>query len=134
MKHDIDVPNIDDLFRTQGRSLRKAQKVTNLHHFRVELFYAILDTQLQELSNRFNETNTELLLYVACLCPNDSFTTFDKQKLLRLGEFYPNDFFPVDLVALETQLDVYIMNVSSDNNFSKLKGIGELARRINYIH
>ncbi|KDO66460.1 hypothetical protein CISIN_1g0088141mg, partial [Citrus sinensis] len=65
VKHDIDVPNMDDLFRTQGRSQRKAQKVTNLHNFRVELFYAILEMQIQELSNRFNETNTELLLCVA---------------------------------------------------------------------
>ncbi|KAH9754760.1 TTF-type domain-containing protein [Citrus sinensis] len=55
---------------------------------------------------------------------------FDKQKLLRLTEFYPNDFFPVDLVALETQLDVYIMDVSFDNNFSGIKGIGELARKL----
>ncbi|XP_024039563.1 zinc finger MYM-type protein 1 [Citrus clementina] len=88
------------------------------------------DMQLQELSNCFNETNTELLLCVACLCPNDSFAAFDKQKLLRLTEFYPNDFFPVDLVALETQLDVYIMDVSFDNNFSGIKGIGELARKL----
>ena len=33
-------------------------------------------------------------------------------------------------MALETQLDVYIMDVSSDNNFSGLKGIGELARKL----
>ena len=88
-----------------------------MHHFRVKLFYAILDMQLQELSNRFNEMNTELLLCVACLCPNDSFAAFDNHKLLRLAEFYPNDFSPVDLVTLESQLDVYIMDVSSDNNF-----------------
>ena len=35
----------------------------------------------------------------------------------------------MDLVALETQLDVYIMDVGSDNSFSGLKGIGELARK-----
>ena len=73
--------------------------------------------QLQGLSNRFNETNIELFLCVACLYSNDSFATFDKQKLLRLVEFYPNDFSLVDLVPLETQLNVYIMDVSSDNNF-----------------
>ena len=62
VKHDINVPNMDHLFRTQGRSQSKAQKIKNLHRFRVELCYAILDMQLQELSNRFNETNIELLL------------------------------------------------------------------------
>ncbi|KDO42786.1 hypothetical protein CISIN_1g035906mg, partial [Citrus sinensis] len=99
--HDINVPNMDHLFRTQGRSQSKAQKIKNLHRFRVELCYAILDMQLQELSNRFNETNTELLLCVA-----------------------------FNLVALETQLDVYIMDVGSENKFSGLKRIGELARKL----
>ena len=66
VKHDIVVPNMDDLFRTQGRSQRMAQKITNLHCFRVALFYAILDMQFKELSNCFNETNT------------DSFAAFDK--------------------------------------------------------
>ena len=54
----------------------------------------------------------------------------DKHKLLRLAEFYPNDFSPMDLVALETQLDIYIIDVSSDNKFSGLKGIGELAKKL----
>ena len=36
----------------------------------------------------------------------------------------------MDLVALETQLDVYIMDVSSDKNFSGIKGIGELSRKL----
>ena len=140
VQHDIDVPNMDDLFQTQGGSQCKAQKITNLQHFRIELFYAILDMQLQESSNRFNKMNTELLLCVACLCPNDSFVAFDKQKLLCLVEFYLNDFSPMDLVALEIQLDVYIIDIGSDNKFSGLKRIGELEEnglrliRINYIH
>ena len=121
---------MDDIFLTNGRSQRKGQKITNTHRFRVELFYAVLDMQLQELNNRFNETNTELLLCLACLCPNDSFAAFDKHKLLRLAEFYPNDFSSMDLMALEIQLEVYIMDVGSDNDFSRLKGIGELARRM----
>ena len=36
----------------------------------------------------------------------------------------------MDLVALETQFDVYIMDVGFDNKFSRLKGIGELARKL----
>ena len=36
----------------------------------------------------------------------------------------------MDLVALETQFDVYIMDVSSNNKFSGLKWIGELARKL----
>ncbi|KDO49179.1 hypothetical protein CISIN_1g041314mg, partial [Citrus sinensis] len=113
-----------------GRSQCKAQNITNLHRFRVELFYEILDMQLKKLSNRFNETNTELFLCVTCLCPNDSFAALYRQKLLRLAEFYPNDFSPVDLVVLKTQLDIYIMDVGANNKFSRLKGIDELARKL----
>ncbi|ESR65508.1 hypothetical protein CICLE_v10007751mg [Citrus x clementina] len=127
-KHDIDVLDMDDLFLIPGRSRRKAREITNLHRYRVELFYAVLDMQLQELNNRFNESNTQLLICLACLCPNDLFAAFDKEKLLRLAEFYPKDFSAIDLIALEMQLDVYIMDLRSSAEFSELKGIGELAR------
>ncbi|XP_024038328.1 zinc finger MYM-type protein 1 [Citrus clementina] len=76
--HDIDVPNMDDMFVDRGRSRRKAQEITNLHRYRVELYYAVLDMQLQELNSRFNGTNTELLLCLACLSPNDLFSAFNK--------------------------------------------------------
>ena len=51
-KQDINIPNMDDAFITQGRSKHKVQKVLNLHHFQVELFYQVIDRQLQELNNR----------------------------------------------------------------------------------
>ncbi|ESR36896.1 TTF-type domain-containing protein [Citrus sinensis] len=69
------------------------------------------------LNNRFNESNTELLICLACLCPNDLFAAFDKEKLLQLAEFYPKDFSAIDLIALEMQLDVYIMDLRSSQNF-----------------
>ncbi|KDO37268.1 hypothetical protein CISIN_1g0356712mg, partial [Citrus sinensis] len=129
-KHDIDVLAMGDLFLIPGRSRRKAREITNLHRYQVELFYAVLDMQLQELNNRFNESNTELLICLAYLCPNDLFAAFDKEKLLRLAEFYPKDFSAIDLIALEMQLDVYITNLRSSAEFSELKGICELVRTI----
>ncbi|PIM99151.1 hypothetical protein CDL12_28358 [Handroanthus impetiginosus] len=48
--------------------LRKVFKVTYLHHYRVELFYTIIDMQLQELNDWFNEVNTELLSCVISRC------------------------------------------------------------------
>ncbi|XP_016649660.1 PREDICTED: zinc finger MYM-type protein 1-like [Prunus mume] len=58
-KNDINVPNIDDLFVPQGRSRRKAHKITNHHYYRVDLFLTIIDKQLVELNNRFTETSIE---------------------------------------------------------------------------
>ncbi|KDO47792.1 hypothetical protein CISIN_1g044782mg, partial [Citrus sinensis] len=51
LKHDIDVPNMNDVFLPWGRSRRKAREISNMHYFRVELFFAVLDLQLQELNN-----------------------------------------------------------------------------------
>ena len=44
----------------------------------------------------------ELLLCLACLSSNDSFTAFDKDKLVCLAQFYPKDFSLVQLMELKT--------------------------------
>ncbi|XP_044505708.1 uncharacterized protein LOC123225668 [Mangifera indica] len=67
------------------------------------------DMQLQELNNLFNEINMELLLCLACLCPNENFVAFDKQKLMHLAELYPEDFPDLELMALGSQLDLPVL-------------------------
>ena len=127
-KHDIIIPNMDEIYIARGRS-RRGEKVTNLHRYRVELFSTVLDMQLQELSDRFTEVNTELLLCVACLNPMDSFSAFNKEKLLRLAQFYPSEFSPMELLILDNQLETYILDMRS-NEFSEVKGIGGLAEKL----
>ncbi|CAL2277846.1 unnamed protein product [Prunus armeniaca] len=63
-KHHIEVPNVDEAFILPGRSRRNAPIKTNLHHYRVELFIYVIDEQLTELDDRFNEIN--LALYSSC--------------------------------------------------------------------
>ncbi|AES65607.1 hypothetical protein MTR_2g042930 [Medicago truncatula] len=46
-----------------------------------------------------------------------SFATFDVNKLLRLDEFYPNDFLEVLEVGLRHQLRNYVINVQSNPKF-----------------
>lgn len=129
-KHHIDVPNMDEDFARKGKSRRNAQVITNLHHYRVELFYTIIDKQLQELDDRFNEKNTELLLCMSCLNPSNSFSAFDKAKLIRLAHFYPQDFSPHELEVLDDQLENYIIDMRSNIEFSSLKGITDLAEKM----
>ncbi|CAN6694897.1 unnamed protein product [Malus baccata var. baccata] len=130
VEHEIEVPNMDDLYVIQGKSLRKAPRKTNRHHYKVELFFEVIDFQLTELDDRFTEGNTELLICLACLSPNDSFVAFDKEKLVRLAQMYPKDFMDRDRLALQDQLDIYIHFVRSDNDFSQLRGINELAKKM----
>ncbi|CAN6542945.1 unnamed protein product [Malus baccata var. baccata] len=66
----------------------------------------------------------------ACLSPNDSFVAFDKEKLVRLAQMYLKDFMDRDRLALQDQLDIYIHFVRSDNDFSQLRGINKLAKKM----
>ena len=84
----------------------------------------------QELNNRFTEATTELLVCVACLNPNDTFSTFDKQRLIRLIEFYPSNFSSLELMKLDDQLVNYILIVRSNNDFLEVKGIVELDKKL----
>ncbi|CAL8170194.1 unnamed protein product [Prunus armeniaca] len=91
-KHHIDVPNMEEAFILPGRSRRNAPIRTNRHHYRVKLFIYVIDEQITELDDRFNE-------------------------LLRLAQFYPQDF------SDEDQVEIYIHYVRSSCDFSQLEGI-----------
>ncbi|KAI8558542.1 hypothetical protein RHMOL_Rhmol04G0102900 [Rhododendron molle] len=129
-KKEIHIPNMDDKFVARGRGRRNASQITNLHHYRVELFDTVLDMQLSELNSRFSEAATELLLCVACLNPCNSFSSFDKKKLIRLAELYPNEFSRVELMVLPNQLDTYIFDMRTSNEFSSLNRIAHLSRKM----
>uniref|UniRef100_A0A7N0UPV0 TTF-type domain-containing protein n=1 Tax=Kalanchoe fedtschenkoi TaxID=63787 RepID=A0A7N0UPV0_KALFE len=62
-KKDQDIVNAKDL----------AHDITNLHHYRVEWYYSVIDMQILELNNRFDVTNTELLRCMSCLSSNGEF-------------------------------------------------------------
>ncbi|GMP23866.1 hypothetical protein CsSME_00001319 [Camellia sinensis var. sinensis] len=132
-KHEIDVPQMKDMFVARRRKRRNAQEITNLHHYRAELFYTVLDMQVQELNARFTESNIDLLLCVACLNPSNSFSSFDKKKLIHLAEFYPKEFSSVELMVLNDQLDTYIIDMLSSSEFSMLNGIADLAKKMVYL-
>ncbi|CAN6718354.1 unnamed protein product [Malus baccata var. baccata] len=120
----------DGASNMRGRSRRNAPIRTNRHHYRVELFIYVIDEQITELDDHFNEVNTELLICLVCLSSKDSFVAFDKPKLRRLAQFYPQDFSDEDRLALEDQLDIYIHYVCSSSDFSQLEGIGDLAKKM----
>ncbi|XP_021763097.1 uncharacterized protein LOC110727837 [Chenopodium quinoa] len=129
VKHNIYVPGMSDLYVPRGRSKRFFAKVQNLHRFRIEMFVSVIDLQLQELNNRFDKANMELLVCMACLNPINSFAAFDKKKLMRLAEFYPKEFPSNDMTmtALRHELEFFIDDMRKDERFNKLKDINELS-------
>ncbi|KAH0712118.1 hypothetical protein KY289_008077 [Solanum tuberosum] len=131
IKHGISLPNFDDPYANSGRSRRKVVICTTLHHYRVDVFYKIIDWQLQELNDRFNEVTRDLLNGVSCLNPIDSFSSFDIKKIMRMAELYLDDFDGSNMRALENQLANYIIDVRDiDERFSNLGGLGELSRKL----
>jgi hypothetical protein len=57
-------------------------------------------------------------------------TCFNKEKLLCLTQFYPNDFSAVKLITLDNELETYILDMRSSDEFVILKGIGQLAEKL----
>ncbi|RID49995.1 LOW QUALITY PROTEIN: hypothetical protein BRARA_H00754 [Brassica rapa] len=110
------------------RRPRKKTGVTNLHHYKVNCFYTVMDLQLQELNDRFTEVNTDLLICMASLSPANFFREFDKSKLLRLVKLYPDDFSFGECLSMEHHLGIYIDNIKNDERFKNLKNLGDLSR------
>ncbi|KAF8388536.1 hypothetical protein HHK36_027211 [Tetracentron sinense] len=96
----------------------------------VSLFCVKQNIAIPNMDDKFVAPGTELLLCMACLDPSDSFCAFDKQKLIRLAEFYPVEFSAIDLMALDNQLQTYIMDMRSNSEFSDVKGISGLAEKM----
>nr|XP_034600022.1 zinc finger MYM-type protein 1-like [Setaria viridis] len=131
-KHGVDVPAMDGDYVPYGKSARKsrARKQTNDDHFRREVYIGVIDQISQELDNRFDEINMELMSCMAAFNPSNSFKSFDAQKLRRLAKFYPKDFSNNNLLRLELQLDNYIDDIRKDDRFKGLDNIVDLSFKL----
>ncbi|KAL6284707.1 hypothetical protein ACE6H2_015636 [Prunus campanulata] len=115
--NDIVVPNMDDLFVPQGRSRRKAQKFTNCHYYRVDLFLTIIDKQLVELNNRF----TELVLPVATASVERAFSAMNIVKTPlrnKMGNQWLSDSL---VVYIEKDIFSCISNANIMRRFHDMK-------------
>jgi hypothetical protein len=132
IKHGVEVPAMDDAYVPYGKSARyaRARNQTNDDHFRREVYIGVIDQISQELDNRFDEINMELLSCMSAFSPSNSFASFDARKVRRLAEFYPKDFSNNDLLKLELQLDNYIDDMRQDASFQSLDNIVDLSVKL----
>nr|XP_016514129.1 PREDICTED: uncharacterized protein LOC107830948 [Nicotiana tabacum] len=127
-KHGIIIPKMDTRY-FPGKSKRRALEVTYSHYLRVDIFYAVIDLHFQELNCRFDVVSTDLLLGMASLNPVNSFGNFDTNGIMRLDEYYPNEFDSIKLRDLSCQLDSFIVYARGvDKRFFGMKGISDLAK------
>ncbi|KAI7745032.1 hypothetical protein M8C21_022268, partial [Ambrosia artemisiifolia] len=129
-QNEIHMPNMKDIIPGRVKRTIDDEPQTYLHRFRADIFYQVVDLLINEMDERFTKSNSELLTCIACLDPRDSFQSFDREKLLRLAELYSEDFSGFDLAQLRIQLDRYISNMKSNEVFSGLRDIGELAKKM----
>ena len=102
--------------------------MTNLQHYKVECLNSIIDWQLREFDDRFNEVNSALLIHMTSFNPKKLFAAFNLESLLKLAELYPDDFDSSQLMDLGHELRIYIDNVRADERFVELDGIADLAK------
>ena len=86
------MPNIDEVIPVHGHSRRAGRTVPNLHHYRAEIVYVAIDKIWLEMDHRFSEGANGVLDCFSCLDPNNSFSKFNVDKLVRLAEIYHDDF------------------------------------------
>jgi len=133
-KNEIDVPDMNARYtRARGRSCRQNEEssMTMEHHFRIDVFVATIDFQLQELDNRFSEHPVELLRLSAALSPQDAYKSFKIDDICNLIEkIYPQDFTEQEKIILRFQLDHYRLDVPKHSDFQNMSTLSELCREL----
>ncbi|XP_071740948.1 uncharacterized protein [Rutidosis leptorrhynchoides] len=103
--NNIEVPEMSRSYKDVIRSRSKEDNVNVEHHYRVDVFFAAIDSQLQELNSRFNESVTELLQLSVALDPKRPFNKTDICKLAK--KFYPLDFTEQENHQIKNELQHY---------------------------
>ncbi|XP_027166505.1 uncharacterized protein LOC113766520 [Coffea eugenioides] len=129
-QHQIDIPDMNAQYIARhGRSRSHHDEISVEHYYRVDIFLATIDYQLQELHSRFNDHAVELLVLSTTLDPRNGFMLFKIDDICKLAEkFYPNDFMEQELVRLRIELQHFEFNIPNHPDFQELSGIHELCQ------
>ncbi|CAI8591759.1 unnamed protein product [Vicia faba] len=87
----------------QGRT------ITDLHHYRAEISYVVIDKICVEIDHHFSEGINIILNYFSCIDSRNSFSKFNIDKLARLADIYHADFSSDDRGTIRDQLDTYVL-------------------------
>ncbi|XP_058772135.1 uncharacterized protein LOC131645966 [Vicia villosa] len=126
----IPVPNMDEEIPVRGRSRREGRTVTNLHHYRAEIFYVAIGKICVEMDHRFSEGSNIVLDYFSCLDPKNSFSKFDVDKLVRFADIYHADFSNDDRGTIREQLETYVHQVKRHASFTSCEDVQSLAMKM----
>ncbi|XP_057739903.1 uncharacterized protein LOC130957012 [Arachis stenosperma] len=128
-KYQVEVPDMNALhIPRRGRTRKIVDQILVEHHYRVNLFLAVIDTQLQEFNGRFNDNMVELLTLSSTLDPRDNYKFFSVNKVCELIErFYPGDFSDQEKFHI-MQAQHYELDVPNHVELTNLCTISELCQ------
>ncbi|KAL5164300.1 hypothetical protein HKD37_18G049649 [Glycine soja] len=140
------VPNMDDEIPVRGHSRAEGRTITNLHHYRAEIFYVAIDKICVEMDHRFSEGNfsdddrgtirDQLETYVLQVRRNASFSTReDVQSLaMKMVQTEKHLVFPLVYKLIELALILPVSTASVERAFSAMKIIkSKLRNKINDV-
>ncbi|PPD96221.1 hypothetical protein GOBAR_DD06764 [Gossypium barbadense] len=128
---ELDFPDMNVQYIVDNESYIKKEDVTVEHHYQVDIFFATIDTQLQELKSRFNENVVELLTFTTALDHNELFKLFDINKIcILVNKFYPEDFSQQEKECHPYELKHYELDVCKHPNLRKISTLSELCKSL----
>ncbi|XP_057452322.1 uncharacterized protein LOC130744149 [Lotus japonicus] len=126
----IPVPNMDEEIPVRGRSRKEGKTITNLHHYRAEIFYVAIDKICVKMDHRFSERTNIVLDCFSCLDPKNSLSKFNVDKLAHLADIYHTDFSDDDCGTIKEQLATFILQVKRHASFSACDDVASLAMKM----
>ncbi|KAM3328908.1 hypothetical protein ACQJBY_026167 [Aegilops geniculata] len=129
VKHEIDIPDMDQKYVDVTKSRNKHDNTTVIHHYKVDVFNVAIDQQVIELNDRFSSQVTELLDLCSSLDPRHD--AFSKSKICRLVEkFYPADFSSQERDRLECELPHFQLDTFNHPEIKNFKSLADLTKGI----
>ncbi|XP_019190782.1 PREDICTED: uncharacterized protein LOC109185256 [Ipomoea nil] len=125
----IILPDFDAQYiARRGRARHQQDELTIGHHYKFDIFNAVIDSQLQELRNRFDDKAMELIILSSSLDPKEMRISFRIDDICKLVEkFYPQDFEDYEILQLRTQLE-HFEHVQQLPDFITLESISDLCQ------
>ncbi|GAV86401.1 LOW QUALITY PROTEIN: Dimer_Tnp_hAT domain-containing protein, partial [Cephalotus follicularis] len=95
-----------------------------------DIFFAAIDSQLQELNSMFDENMVELLILRSAM-PKEFFKSFSVDKICSMvSKFYPEDFTEQEQIRLPYELQHYVVDIFQHPNFGSIFTLSELCQRL----
>ncbi|KAL9680067.1 hypothetical protein QQ045_017942 [Rhodiola kirilowii] len=127
-KVSIEVPDFSAHHDIRRGASHQHNRITIEHYYRVDIFYTMIDSQLQELNNRFKDDTVELIILSSALDPKEMRTTLRVDNICKLVEkFYPTDFDEDERISLRMELQHFEL-VRQLPDFNTLIEISELCK------